>query len=86
MSGMKLPTKSHWINPWKGASRADIAHTREQVKLIFELAGSALMGQLENLRENLPIGDADFSDAYRWLEDLRDELDGHLEKIENQYE
>lgn len=81
-----FPAKPHWIDPWKGASRADIEHTRRQVKLIFELARSALMAQLESLRENLPVGDVDFSDTYRWLGDLQSELEGRLQAIEDKYD
>mgnify|MGYP001568650915 CR=1 FL=1 len=54
--------KPHRI-PIRGASSEDIAHTARQCELIFELAISALQGQLSNLSENLPVTDAGYLDA-----------------------
>jgi hypothetical protein len=76
-------TKPHRI-PISGAQPQDIALVINSVDLIFNLALSALMGQLENLRENLPMDDAKFLDTnsvYAQLHDLRSEVLGRLETL-----
>jgi hypothetical protein len=77
-----FPAKPHRI-PAAGATPSDIAFTADRVDLIFNLALGALQGQLENLRENLPISSLNnFNDIYGSLRDLRNETLGRLEKIE----
>jgi hypothetical protein len=74
-------TKPHRI-PISGAELQDIDLVINSVELIFNLALSALMGQLENLRENLPMDDAKFLDTesvYAQIRDLRSETLGRLE-------
>lgn len=75
--------KPHRIPVTRGAVPEDVAHTARQVGLIFDLALSALQGQLENLRENLPIGREDFSDIYGGMRDLRSEVIGRLQNLED---
>ena len=68
-----------------GANALDIALVANSVDLIFNLAISALQGQLENLRENLPISSVNnFKDIYAQLRDLRSEVLGRLEQIEGE--
>lgn len=43
----------HRINAFRGATAADVAKTRAQVDLCFDLFMSALTGHLGNLKENL---------------------------------
>ncbi len=77
--------KPHRI-PIRGASSEDIAHTARQCELIFELAISALQGQLSNLSENLPVTDAGYLDAkgiYSGMCDLRSEVIGRLQNLED---
>ena len=77
-----FPAKPHRI-PISGAEVADIAKVVNSVDLIFNLALGALQGQLENLRENLPITSLNnFDDIYAQLRDLRSETLGRLEQIE----
>jgi hypothetical protein len=79
-----FPAKPHRI-PVAGATPLDIALTANSVDLIFNLAISALQGQLENLRENLPIGSTNnFKDIYNQLCDLRSETLGRLEQLAEQ--
>src|SRR5216117_1292590 len=67
--------------PIRGASTSDIAITANSVDLIFNLAISALQGQLENLRENLPVSNLNnFKDIYNTMCDLRSETLGRLEE------
>jgi hypothetical protein len=77
-----FPAKPHRI-AISGATPSDVAYTAERVDLIFGLAISALQGQLENLRENLPIGSVNFADIYMIMEDLRGDIIGRLETLED---
>lgn len=80
MNVIPLP---HRIDARRGATPADIALVANSVDLIFNLAISALMGQLANLQENLPIGEVKFDDIYAGLIDLRSDTLGRLEKLED---
>lgn len=75
--------KPHHIPVRRGAEPEDVAHTARQVDLIFNLALSALQGQLENLRENLPVGETDFRDIYDRMQDLRSDVIGRLQNLED---
>ena len=78
-----FPSAPHRIDAFRGATRADIAHTRKQVELIFSLFEFALKTELRNLSENLPIGDGKFDDILAYAEDLESETVGRLQNIED---
>jgi hypothetical protein len=68
--------------PISGATASDIDRVSYSVDLIFNLAISALQGQLENLRENLPMSSLNnFDDLYRFMHDLRSDTLGRLERL-----
>src|SRR5258708_2919569 len=73
--------KPHRI-PISGATPSDIAFTVDRVDFIFALFISALQGQLENLRESLPVSSLNnFTDIYHLACDLRSETLGRLEQL-----
>lgn len=80
---LSAAAKPHRINVYTGAEPEDIAHTARQCDLLFDLFLSGLRGQLENLHEHLPIKEADFTDIYGALNDLRSEVSGRLQNIED---
>jgi hypothetical protein len=83
-----FPKPPHRI-PISGASPSDIALVAESVDLIFNMAMSALMGRIGNLRENLP-GDAAkvliCDDLFNHMRDIRSEMLGRLEQASEKLE
>jgi hypothetical protein len=69
--------------PISGATQTDIALIAESVDLIFNMAMSALMGRIGNLRENLPLDVAHgliCDDLFNQMRDIRSEMLGRLEQ------
>lgn len=74
----------HHINARRGATPADIAYTRKQIDLCFDLFASALVNLLGNLAENLPLdANGEFGESLERLADLRGEVIGKLERLED---